>query len=765
MDLSTLNKEQRLAVETLHGPLLILAGAGSGKTRALTYRIANLIEHGVAPWNILALTFTNKAAREMRERTEALVGVDAVDMWVTTFHSCCAKMLRMDIDRLGYERNFVIYDDDDQMSLIGNILKKLGISDKELPKREIKERISDAKNKSLDPEQYLLDNPYLDEAVLRIFREYQRALKEANALDFDDLLGKTLQLLETCPDILEKYRNKFRYVLVDEYQDTNIMQYRMIELICREHGNICVVGDDDQSIYGWRGADIRNILEFEKDFEGAKVIRLEQNYRSTSNILNAANAVIENNTERKNKRLWTQNTEGDKIELYSADNERDEANFICKKVLEGVRSGMAYSDFAILYRMNAQSRVPETTLMNYGIPNKVYGGQRFYERKEIKDIMAYLRLIYNPADDVALRRIINVPKRSIGDASVAELERVADKNGVSMLVAALSDTDMDPRALKKIRPFADSMAEFIALSRMMPLSQFTEQLIIALEYESYLKAEDKKGDVESRMDNLRELVGNIKEIEKDLPEGEDALRVFLENVALVSDIDAMNDENGAVALMTMHSAKGLEFPVVFIIGMEENIFPTSRAKNDMSTSAMEEERRLCYVGMTRAKQKLYLINARMRTLFGNESFNRASRFIDEVPEELITSENRKKAEAFGFGSAASSYSGTSSGYGKSSYSSSGSYSQRQSGQSSNSRYSVDCHSLGKSKPAPAAAPATPKPVAKNFEKHQRVTHEKFGEGTITDISGSGSSMLVAIDFDSVGVKRFAAAYAPIKPVE
>lgn len=762
MDLSSLNKEQRLAVETLHGPLLILAGAGSGKTRALTFRIANLIEHGVSPWNILALTFTNKAAREMRERTETLVGMDANDMWVTTFHSCCARILRMDIDRLGYERNFVIYDDDDQMSLIGSILKKLGISDKDLPKREIKERISDAKNKSLDPEQYLLDNPYLDEAVIRIFREYQRGLKEANALDFDDLLGKTLQLLETCPDILEKYRNKFRYVLVDEYQDTNIMQYRMIELICREHGNICVVGDDDQSIYGWRGADIRNILEFEKDFEGAKVIRLEQNYRSTSNILNAANAVIENNTERKNKRLWTQNTEGDKLELFSADNERDEANFICKKVLEGVRSGMAYSDFAVLYRMNAQSRVPETTLMNYGIPNKVYGGQRFYERKEIKDIMAYLRLMYNPADDVALRRIINVPKRSIGDASVAELANAAEKNGTSMLMAALAGEDMDPRALKKIQPFADSMAEFMALCKMMPLSQFTEQLIISLEYENHLKAEDKKGDVESRMDNLRELVGNIKEIEKDLPEGEDALRVFLENVALVSDIDSMNDENGAVALMTMHSAKGLEFPVVFMIGMEENIFPTSRAKNDLSTSAMEEERRLCYVGMTRAKQKLYLVNARMRTLFGNESFNRASRFIDEIPEELIDSESKKKAEtSFGYSSSTPSYG---SGYGHSAASSG--YASRQSSHgSSASRYSVDCHSLGKSKPAPAAASSTPKPVAKSFEKYQRVTHEKFGEGTVTDISGSGSSMLVAIDFDSVGVKRFAAAYAPIKPVE
>ena len=751
MDLSTLNAPQRQAVETLNGPLLILAGAGSGKTRALTYRIANLVEHGVAPWSILALTFTNKAAREMRERTEALIGCDAQDMWVTTFHSCCSRMLRMDITRLGRESNFLIYDDDDQMSLIGNILKRLGISDKDLPKREIKERISDAKNKSLDPEQYLMENPYFDEAVIRVFREYQRALKECNALDFDDLLCMTIQLLENCPDVLDKYRRKFNYVLVDEYQDTNSLQYRMIELICREHRNICVVGDDDQSIYGWRGADIRNILEFEKDFPGAKVIRLEQNYRSTSNILNGANAVIDNNLGRKQKKLWTDNGDGEKIEIYTAETERDEAHFVCRKVMEGIREGMSYGDFAILYRMNAQSRVPETTLMNYGIPNRVYGGQRFYERKEIKDIMAYLRLMYNPYDDVSLRRIINIPKRSIGDASVAELARAAEKNSTSMLMASIACLeDMDPRAAKKIQPFGESMAEFMALSRTMPLSDFTWGLIEALEYESYLKAEDKKGDVESRMDNLRELIGNIKEIEKDLPDGEDALKVFLENVALVADIDAMNEENGAVALMTLHSAKGLEFPVVFMIGMEENVFPTSRAKNDMSTGAMEEERRLCYVGMTRAKRMLYMINAKQRSIFGSESYNRRSRFIDEIPEELTKSANperRQEPQASSFG-ARSGYSSGGGSYG---------------GSTGRSRYQVDSHVLGK-----VSAPTAPKPAApvvKTFEKHQRVIHEKFGEGTIMDISGAGSSMLVAIDFGAAGVKRFAAAYAPIKPIE
>lgn len=739
MDLSTLNKEQRQAVDTLDGPLLILAGAGSGKTRALTYRIANLVDHGVSPWNILALTFTNKAAREMRERTEALLGGSVKDMWVATFHSCCTRILRSDIDKLGRDRNFVIYDDDDQTSLIAAIMKRLGVNDKDITKRQIKEHISEAKNKSTEPEKFLMDNPYLDESVLKVFREYQRSLKEYNALDFDDLLGKTLELFQSCPEVLQKYRSKFRYILVDEYQDTNVMQYHIVELLAREHGNICVVGDDDQSIYGWRGADIRNILDFEKDFPGAKVIRLEQNYRSTSNILDAANAVIENNQGRKSKKLWTDNGRGDRIETFTADSERDEAHFVCRKIMEGVRNGMNYGDFAVLYRMNAQSRIPETTMVNYGIPNKVYGGQRFYERKEIKDIMAYLRLIYNPFDDIALKRIINVPKRSIGDASIAELARVAEQEGKSMLVAALTSENIDPRAMKKIKPFADTMGEFIALSRTMPLSEFTWGMISALEYENYLKAEDKKGEVESRMDNLRELIGNIKEIEKDLSEGEDALRAFLENVSLVSDIDSMNDGNGAVALMTLHSAKGLEFPVVFMIGMEENIFPTSRARNDMSNHAMEEERRLCYVGMTRAKQKLYLINARQRNIFGNESYNRKSRFIEEIPAELIVSDNpvkqpdaREQAE-------------------------------HTRGQRKNfHRYAMDTHALGDGTRdvRPAAAP-----VSKTFEKYQKVQHDKFGVGTVMEISGSGSSMLVSIDFGAAGVKRFAAAYAPIKPVE
>jgi len=737
MDLSVLNKEQRQAVECLEGPLLVLAGAGSGKTRVLTYRIANLMEHGVKPWNILALTFTNKAAKEMQERTGMLVDADPRDMWITTFHSCCVRILRSDIQRLGRERNFVIYDTDDQMSLIGNVLKSYGISDKELSKRELKDWFSEAKNRSLEPEKYIAENPGLDQAVYKLFKGYQRGLLEANALDFDDLLCMTLRLFETYPDVLEKYRNRFQYVLVDEYQDTNLPQYKLIQLLCREHRNICVVGDDDQSIYGWRGADIRNILDFEKDFEGARVIRLEQNYRSTSIILDAANAVINNNTGRKSKRLWTEKSGGEPIELYTAANERDESAFLCKKILEGVQAGRNYRDFAVLYRMNAQSRVLESTLINYGIPNKVLGGQRFYERREIKDIMAYLRLIYNPADNMALRRIINVPRRTIGEATIGELADVAEQRGTYMLAVAMDGEGLSDRAFLRLRKFSNTMATLIALCETMPLSEFTEQMIGALEYEEYLRTEDKKGDLENRMDNLRELIGNIREVERDVPEGESALPAFLENVALVSDVDGLDNNADAVNLMTLHSAKGLEFPVVFLCGMEENIFPTGRARNAMTPFAMEEERRLCYVGMTRAKEKLYLLHAKQRMLFGDYAYNKPSRFLDEVPSSLLQQERPP-------------------------------FPPRE--QPKPSRYPqqpqpqrpIYTPGFGV-RPAPMAAPAKPEP--KTFALHQRVKHAKFGEGTILEMTGSGNAMTVTIDFDAAGVKKFAAAYAPITPAD
>ncbi len=735
MDVSVLNSRQREAVECLEGPLLVLAGAGSGKTKVLTYRIANLVASGVKPWNILALTFTNKAAGEMRERAAALVGTGGQELWVTTFHSFCAKLLRMECDKLGYERNFSIYDDGDQVKVITDILKDMGMSERSMPKREMKERISAAKNKSLDPERYLEENHGEDGGLtLRVYHAYRKRLLAANALDFDDLILKVLELFEGFPDILEKYRAKFRYVLVDEYQDTNMPQYRLVERLCREHGNLCVVGDDDQSIYGWRGADVNNILSFEKDFKGAKSVRLEQNYRSTKYILDGANAVIENNRGRKRKTLWTDKPDGERIARHEAPNEREEAAYICRKILDGVRGGGSYGDYAILYRMNAQSRVIESTLVNYGIPHKVYGGFRFYERREIADIMSYLKLIANPNDDVAFSRIVNVPRRGIGDKALEELRRAADEHDESLLLAALRGTAVAPRTMAKLKPFADMMAEFLAQSQLMELSRFTEHMIRAIEYEAYLLADDKKGEAEARMENLRELVGNIKEIEAATPEGESALTAFLENVALVSDIDALDEGAGSVSLMTLHSAKGLEFPVVFLAGMEENVFPTYRARNDLSGSAMEEERRLCYVGMTRAREKLYLINAACRSLFGEGAVNRPSRFLEEIPSELIeraqaAPQPRQRTDFMPAAPAQRTY--------------------------------ASAQGFGAFRPP--AKPAAP--VVRNenaaFAPFSRVIHEKFGPGIVLEVSGSGASATVTVDFDQGGVKRFAAAYAPL----
>lgn len=740
-DLSVLNKEQREAVECLEGPLLVLAGAGSGKTRVLTYRIANLIDHGVAPWNILALTFTNKAAREMRERTESLVEASANDMWVTTFHSCCTKILRFDADKIGYERNFLIYDDGDQMNLITDILKQMGKNDKNVPKREIKEMISDAKNKAQDPVAYLTEN-FADELTIAVFKRYEQRLKEANAFDFDDLILKVLELFKKNPEVLEKYRRKFKYVLVDEYQDTNALQYELIELLCREHGNICVVGDDDQSIYGWRGADIRNILDFEKDFKGAKVIRLEQNYRSTSCILDAANAVISNNKGRKVKSLWTNKKGGEKIKYELVPTEREEAMLVCKTILQNVRNGAKYSDHAILYRMNAQSRVLESTLINYGIPHKVYGGMRFFERKEIKDILAYLRLIYNPNDDVSFLRIVNIPKRSIGDSTLQKLSQKAASNGESLFVAAMDDEGFDSKTAAKLHNFTDTMAELMALSSTMPLSVFTQELIISIGYEAYLRGEDKKGETAQRMDNLKELIGNISEIEKDIDEDSEVtpLQAFLENVALVSDIDGMNEENDTVSLMTLHSAKGLEFKRVFIVGMEENIFPSSRANSTLSIDAMEEERRLCYVGITRAKEKLHLISCETRMLFGSYSSNRRSRFIDEIPEELKEMpEIKPKTNEFS--------------------------SQMRSSVGSSSLYPSysTTHTLSKTAPI-VSKPAASAPKAKQFSVNDKVRHAQFGEGVVVNVSGSGNTMVVNIHFADGKIKNFAAAYAPLERI-
>lgn len=742
MDLSSLNPAQKEAVECLEGPLLVLAGAGSGKTRVLTYRMANLLEHSVRPWNILALTFTNKAAKEMKERASLLIGDKATDMSVTTFHSLCFRILRTESKSIGREKNFAVYDDSDQMKLIGDILKELGVSEKSMPKRQFKEMISNAKNHSTDPEQYIIDTAQdSSDMNIKVYRKYQKRLSLVNAMDFDDLLLETLKLLKNDKTVLEKYRDKFKYVLVDEYQDTNLIQYEIVELICKEHKNICVVGDDDQSIYGWRGADIRNILEFERDFKGAKVVRLEQNYRSTSYILDAANAVINNNSTRKRKTLWTDKNGGQKIILYSAQNERDESAYVAKTILKEVEGERSYRDFAVLYRMNAQSRVIESTLMNYGIPHSVYGGMRFYERKEIKDILAYLRLCANPADDTALMRIINLPKRAIGDKTIDSIKDEAMKNDLPMFFAATDGIGVPSKATAKVKDFVEMITDFIALSKTMTPSALAEHIISTIEYEKHLYSEDKAGEAETRIENIRELIGNIKEIEADAGPDDDPLSLFLENVALIADIDAMKEETSTVSLMTLHSAKGLEFPVVFLVGMEDNIFPTSRA---IFGDGIEEERRLCYVGITRAMEELYMTCAVSRMLFGEASYNRRSRFLNEVPAELFEDNSVVKPVAQPV-----------------------QHAQQPATHHKHQSYMESKYASGLGFGRSDVSKLSGETVSKTadtggFKQFQKVRHDKYGDGTITELSGSGSAMTITIDFGGIGIKKFAAAYAPIK---
>ena len=739
MDLSALNQQQHEAATQLEGPLLVLAGAGSGKTRVLTYRIANLIEQGVAPWHILALTFTNKAAGEMRERIEALVGESVRDMWVTTFHACCARILRYDIEKIGRERNFVIYDDVDQLNVIKKITRELGYGEKDISRRDIRNRISDAKSYSLDPQVYLNETYGEADASARVYGRYESMLLSANALDFDDLILQTIKLFMTDKATLARYRDRFHYVLVDEYQDTDMQQYQLVELLCREHRNICVVGDDDQSIYGWRGAQIRNILEFERDFQGAKTVRLEQNYRSTSNILDAANHVVSNNQGRKPKTLWTDLGEGEKIALYAAANERDEADFLCRTILTGQREGKSYNDYAVLYRMNAQSRVIEIALKNYGIPCKIVGGVSFYRRREIKDIMAYLRLIYNPRDDEALMRIINVPRRAIGDVTVNELARVAAAQDLPMLVCAITGDGLDDKVKRRVQPFAQSMLDFAALSRTIPLHELVTLMVESLEYEKHLQTDDGAGDFNSRMENVLEFIGSIKSFELGLDGDTNPLQAFLENVALISDLDDMDEVADTVTLLTLHSAKGLEFSEVFITGMEENIFPTARARSEMASSAIEEERRLCYVGITRARQKLYLTYAGRRNLFGNDTYNRPSRFLEEIPEAYVedvspaarVSEQAQDENA---------------------------YAGRQRTSRRTRVASTFTGGFGTTQPYVKQSAKLP---SMEFEPYQRVNHAKFGDGTVLEVSGTGSATTVKIYFECVGEKRFAAAYAPI----
>lgn len=779
MNLNDLNLMQRRAAETLEGPVLILAGAGSGKTRTLTYRVANLLEHGVKAWHILALTFTNKAAREMRERIERLAGADAGEAWIGTFHSICCRILRRDIEKLGYERSFTIYDDDDQQRVIKAVLKELDIDEKFLPPKAVSADISDAKNRLLSPDEWLQKRggDYRSQKTHDVMTRYEQRLRAANALDFDDLLVKTLQLFVEHPPVLEYYQSRFQYVHVDEYQDTNYAQYQLVRLITRESRNLCVVGDDDQSIYGWRGADIRNILDFEKDFPDATVIKLEQNYRSTANILDAANQIIAHNEGRKEKELWTEDGEGEKITLYAAADERDESAWICQRIRQLQRGGTPYGSIAILYRMHALSRVLEETLMRAGIPYHVYGGTRFYDRREVRDVLAYLRVIQNPADDISLSRIINVPKRAIGDSTVEQLTQYARQNDMSLYAAVAAPPDtLASRARKSVNDFSSLIVSLLLAKETLPLSELVQKVIddsglIA----QYQKEENEEN--QARIENIREFMGAVTEFEQ---KSEDkSLFAFLENVALVTELDNQDSAPSFVTMMTLHSAKGLEYDAVFMSGMEEGIFPSARAMQE--DNRVEEERRLCYVGVTRARKLLHLSYARRRMLFNQMQFNAPSCFLQEIPKRLIREEQSSAAQSasYGYGAPAARGAGWGS-YGGSGMRRQGGYQDNE----SRPQYGYGDTVPQRRAPAPKA-PARPAQQPWNipgvqrgfvpsparsvqvqlFKVGDKVQHPKFGKGVIREVTGSGDAARLHIVFPVFGEKVLAQSIAPIVKIE
>ena len=635
--LKKMNPRQLEAVLHTEGPLLILAGAGSGKTTVLINRIAYIIDQSLAkPWQILAITFTNKAAGELKERLTAMLGDTGGDVWAATFHSTCARILRRDGDRIGYSSHFTVYDTDDSKRLVKDCQKALNIDDKMISHKSILSEISHAKDSMLSPADYqaAAGSDFRLAKIGAVYELYQKRLREADAMDFDDLLGNTVELFRQCPDVLEYYQNRFRYIMVDEYQDTNQVQYEFVRLLAEKSKNLCVVGDDDQSIYKFRGATIENIMSFEKSYPNAKVIRLEQNYRSTKNILNAANAVISNNEERKGKTLWTENPEGDKIQIHTSSNEQDEAGFVATTILEQVAKGRKYSDFAVLYRMNSQSNILEKVFVKSGIPYRIIGGHRFYERREIRDMIAYLSVINNPSDEIRLRRIVNQPKRSIGDKTIATASEIAGALGESLLevLGRADEFDSLRRASVKLKAFYDMMQELIDANDDESVS-LHELYELILEKTGYIEAlRGEKEEAETRIENINELASNLLKFQEE--NGEEAtLSAFLEEVSLMTDIDNYDETADTVVMMTMHSAKGLEFPVVFLPGFEEGIFPGLQAIYD--PNEIQEERRLCYVAITRAKESLYLLNADSRMLFGSTSRNRPSRFSLEIPLDLI----------------------------------------------------------------------------------------------------------------------------------
>jgi len=635
--LRNLNKQQKKAVEHQKGPLLLLAGAGSGKTRVLTRRIAYLIkEIGISPYNILAVTFTNKAAEEMKKRVSALVNPGAESLLVSTFHSFCVRVLRREAEKLGYSSNFVIYDTIDQRKLVKEVIKSKNLDTKRFKPSAVLNKISGAKNELKDPDKYLNSaGSFFDKTAAEVYKDYQSELKKNNAVDFDDLIMLTVNLFKKYPLVLEFYQDRFKYILVDEYQDVNHAQYKLVNLLASKNRNVCVVGDPDQGIYGFRGADIRNILNFEDDYPDAETIRLEQNYRSRGNILKAAQAVIKNNSSRKEKGLWTDRGAGKKIEYYEAKDEKDEADFFCRNVKKlKEEDEFSYNDFAVLYRTNSQSRSFEDLLMKYGIPYQIIGGVRFYERMEIKDIMAYLRLVYNSDDDISFLRIVNKPKRGIGAGTLSKIQKYAASEGISLFESALktkSNPLLKGRYQNRVIKFAEMIESFIENKDEMALARLTEKIIEESGYRKDLE-EDNSLQADSRLENIEELFSVINEYMKN--NEENTLAGFLEEVTLMSDIDSMEAANSSVTLMTIHSAKGLEFPVIFIAGMEDGIFPHSNSMYDRE--GIEEERRLCYVAMTRAEDRLYLSRAKVRLRFGERKMNPPSQFIEEIPDNLIS---------------------------------------------------------------------------------------------------------------------------------
>lgn len=735
-DFSNLNAPQKEAVCCTEGPLLILAGAGSGKTKVLTARTAYLIsELGVSPYRILALTFTNKAAAEMRERISKAAGEQAAKVWIHTFHGFCSRILFSDIELLGYKKGFLIYDTDDQQSLINTIIKDLQLNDKVYSKRKLQDMFSEAKNHSDDPAGYLKSS-YQPKPVMDAFFEYEKRMKALNALDFDDLLLKTIELFKKCPDVLEKYRELFRYIMVDEYQDTNMAQYKIVSLLAEKHRNICVVGDDDQSIYGWRGADIRNILEFEKDFPGAEIIRLEQNYRSSAKILEAANRVIANNHGRKSKTLWTDRTESLPITVYEARGEREEANYIAERILNGKRSGKRFDDFAILYRTHAQSRIIEMILQSYTIPYKVYGGTAFFARAEVKDIIAYLRLICNPSDDISFIRVVNVPKRNIGQTSVEELRAVSKQQNRTLYETVCAGEELSPRLLGKFLPFRDLIQSLIGAYDKKSVTSLMEDVLKKTGYENYLKTADPKS-YEARWENVRELVGFAKEFEEDFDgENGDILQSFLSTVALFMTADNVDEENGCVNMMTLHAAKGLEFDTVFLCGLEEGLFPSLQSK--MDPDKLEEERRLCYVGITRAENKLYLTYAEGRSLFGQYTSNEPSRFLKEMGDSIEMPNAAKNDPQVSFlrhGTAVS--------------------------QKKEPYLAPKIVEGTKAVRIPTVSTAS----GAVFKDGDKVKHLIFGQGTVISVEGSGNSQLITVKFANGQEKKFASSYAPLKKME